>query len=46
MSVVSRRRSDQSRLRTQLIKQLVRKDLKIKYQGSTLGFACPSRTRC
>ncbi|WP_295692227.1 ABC transporter permease [Lapillicoccus sp.] len=39
MSVVSRRRSDQSRLRTQLIKQLVRKDLKIKYQGSTLGFA-------
>jgi ABC-2 type transport system permease protein len=28
----------QTRLRTELISQLVRKDLKVKYQGSSLGF--------
>lgn len=33
-------RSDgaQTRLRSELIRQLVRKDLKVKYQGSSLGF--------
>lgn len=30
--------SPQTRLRTELVGQLIRKDLKVKYQGSTLGF--------
>jgi ABC-2 type transport system permease protein len=38
MTLATERHSPQSSLRLQLIKQLVRKDLKIKYQGSTLGF--------
>ncbi|MCW2606697.1 MAG: type transporter, partial [Frankiales bacterium] len=32
------RASAQSRIRWELLSQLVRKDLKTKYQGSTLGF--------
>ena len=35
---VTRPSGTQSRLRTELIGQLIRKDLKVKYQGSTLGF--------
>ena len=35
---LTRTRGTQTRLRTALIRQLVRKDLKVKYQGSTLGF--------
>ncbi|MDQ2755281.1 MAG: ABC transporter permease [Actinomycetota bacterium] len=38
MTLATERHSPQSSLRLQLITQLVRKDLKIKYQGSTLGF--------
>ena len=38
MNLRSRTGSPQTRLRSQLIVQLVRKDLKVKYQGSTLGF--------
>lgn len=36
--VTTQRHTPQSSLRFQLVSQLVRKDLKIKYQGSTLGF--------
>lgn len=35
---VTRPSGTQSRLRTELIGQLIRKDLKVKYQGLTLGF--------
>lgn len=38
MALATRRDSQQMRLRTDLVKQLVRKDLKVKYQGSSLGF--------
>jgi ABC-2 type transport system permease protein len=34
-----RRARSQTRVRRELLVQLVRKDLKVKYQGSTLGFA-------
>jgi ABC-2 type transport system permease protein len=35
---VALRTSTRSRIRWELLSQLVRKDLKVKYQGSTLGF--------
>ena len=38
MPLATRGGSRQTRLRRELISQLVRKDLKVKYQGSTLGF--------
>lgn len=38
MKLATRRGTAQTRLRGELIVQLVRKDLKVKYQGSTLGF--------
>jgi ABC-2 type transport system permease protein len=37
-ALTSRRRA-QTRIRWELLQQLVRKDLKVKYQGSVLGFA-------
>jgi len=37
-STTTTRTSEQTRLTVALIAQLVRKDLKVKYQGSTLGF--------
>lgn len=41
---LTRTRGTQTRLRTALIRQLVRKDLKVKYQGSTLASSGPSPT--
>lgn len=38
MRLAQRGEVRQTRLRTELITQLVRKDLKVKYQGSSLGF--------
>ena len=38
MSLATRRDRSQTALRTELVSQLVRKDLKVKYQGSSLGF--------
>ncbi len=38
MKLPQRITSPQARLRLELVTQLVRKDLKVKYQGSTLGF--------
>jgi len=38
MKLAMRGNNVQTRLRTELISQLVRKDLKVKYQGSSLGF--------
>ncbi len=38
-AALARQRADaQGRLRWELLNQLIRKDLKVKYQGSTLGF--------
>ena len=39
LSVLERRNRAQTRLRWELLRNLVRKDLKVKYKGSTLGFA-------
>ncbi|MEO8829564.1 ABC transporter permease [Lapillicoccus sp.] len=38
MQLATRGDRQQTRLRTELISQLIRKDLKVKYQGSSLGF--------
>lgn len=38
MALASVTRTAQTQLRWQLVRQLVRKDLKVKYQGSSLGF--------
>jgi ABC-2 type transport system permease protein len=38
MKLAMRGTNVQTRLRTELISQLIRKDLKVKYQGSSLGF--------
>jgi ABC-2 type transport system permease protein len=38
MRLVARVDSSQTRLRGELVRQLIRKDLKVKYQGSSLGF--------
>ena len=38
MALASADRAAQTRLRWHLVSQLVRKDLKVKYQGSSLGF--------
>jgi ABC-2 type transport system permease protein len=37
--VLARRSRAQSRVRWELLRNLIRKDLKVKYKGSTLGFA-------
>jgi ABC-2 type transport system permease protein len=37
--VLDRRGRAQTRLRAELLRNLIRKDLKVKYKGSTLGFA-------
>ena len=39
LAVLERRNRAQTRLRWELLRNLVRKDLKVKYKGSTLGFA-------
>lgn len=39
LATLERRNRAQTRLRWELLRNLVRKDLKVKYKGSTLGFA-------
>jgi ABC-2 type transport system permease protein len=39
IAALERRNRAQTRLRWELLRNLVRKDLKVKYKGSTLGFA-------
>jgi ABC-2 type transport system permease protein len=38
MSLATQQRTAQTKLRWHLVTQLIRKDLKVKYQGSSLGF--------
>lgn len=38
-SVLARRTRAQTRVRWELLRNLIRKDIKVKYKGSTLGFA-------